>query len=315
MLSLRKIKQKYESSLKSTDTEETIDLYFYRPLGFVWALIAEKLHIHPNAITIASIFLGVGAGVMFYFTPLWMNIIGMLLLIWANSFDSADGQLARITGQYSRIGRILDGLSGDLWFLAIYIAICLREVHTSGYFTFHHWAIWIMALVAGISHAKQAAVADLYRQFHLYFIKGEKGSELDNSYQLKRQLAEIPKHRFWSRLTITYYIAYTLQQEATTPAMQQLLKVLHQHWPQGNYPQWLRDDFRSRSLPLMKYTNILTFNWRSIILFASLFARMPWLYFASEIIIFNLIMIYMIYRHEKMCRQLISAISTRHETT
>ena len=172
-MNLKQLRDSYRSTLKSSDTEETIDLLFYRPIGYCWAILAKSLGIHPNAITIASIFLGIGAGVMFYFNTLWMNIIGMALLVWANSFDSADGQLARLTGQYSRLGRILDGLSGDIWFLTIYIAICLREVHTASYYELHHWAIWVLALLAGISHAKQAAVADLYRQFHLYFIKGK----------------------------------------------------------------------------------------------------------------------------------------------
>ena len=114
-------REEYRKSLKSMDTEEHIDLAFYRPIGFMWARLAARVGVTPNAITIASIFLGVGAGILFYYPQLWINVIGMLLLVWANSFDSADGQLARLTKQYSRLGRILDGLSGDFWFAAIYI--------------------------------------------------------------------------------------------------------------------------------------------------------------------------------------------------
>lgn len=161
----------YLNSLKSMDTEEHIDLFFYRPIGYFWACLAKKLHITPNAITIASIFIGIGAGVAFYFNDIWTNIIGMLLLIWANSFDSADGQLARMTHQYSRLGRILDGLSGDFWFASIYIAICLRENYTSPFFMERPWLIWVIAVVTGLCHAKQAAMADYYRQFHLYFLE------------------------------------------------------------------------------------------------------------------------------------------------
>ena len=113
-----------EATLKSMDTEETIDLWFYRPIGYRWALLFQKLGITPNVVTIASIFIGIAAGVLFYFDDLVYNVIGMLLLVWANSYDSADGQLARMTGQYSRLGRILDGLSGDLWFITIYISLC-----------------------------------------------------------------------------------------------------------------------------------------------------------------------------------------------
>ena len=89
----------YQDTLKSMDTEEHIDLWFYRPIGYMWAKLAARLGITPNAITIASIFLGIGAGVAFYYNNIWINIIGMVLLVWANSFDSADGQLARMTGQ------------------------------------------------------------------------------------------------------------------------------------------------------------------------------------------------------------------------
>lgn len=49
-------KPSFKDSLKSMDTEETFDLIFYRPIGYAWALLAKRLGITPNAITIASIF-------------------------------------------------------------------------------------------------------------------------------------------------------------------------------------------------------------------------------------------------------------------
>lgn len=293
----------YRASLKSMDTEEHIDLAFYRPIGYAWACLAKKLGVTPNAITIASIFLGVGAGVAFYFNNLWINILGMLLLVWANSFDSADGQLARMTKQYSRLGRILDGLSGDFWFATIYVAICLRENVTSQFFMYHPWLIWVIAVVTGICHAKQAAMADYYRQFHLYFLKGEEGSELENAAELKEKLRSIPwKGHFWQKLTLTTYTNYTVQQEATAPAMQALRRELKQRFPSGVIPVSFREAFRKRSLPLMKYTNILSFNWRTIALFASLLLQMPWLYFAFELTVLNGLLVMMVVRHEKICR-------------
>lgn len=293
----------YRDSLKSMDTEEHIDLAFYRPIGYAWACLAKKLGVTPNVITIASIFLGIGAGVLFYFPNMWLNIVGMLLLIWANSFDSADGQLARMTKQYSRLGRILDGLSGDFWFAAIYIAICLRENVTSEFFSAHHWVIWVMAVVTGLCHAKQAAMADYYRQFHLYFLKGEEGSELENAAELKQQLSTLSwRKNFWKKLTLSTYTNYTVQQEATAPAMQRLRRELKKRFPDGHIPASFREAFRRKSLPLMKYTNILSFNWRTIVLFTALFLTMPWLYFAFELTVLNILLVYMVIRHEKICR-------------
>ena len=294
----------YRETLKSSDTEEHIDLAFYRPIGYVWACLAARLGVTPNAITIASIFLGIGAGIAFYFNSLWINVIGMLLLVWANSFDSADGQLARMTHQYSRIGRILDGMAGDLWFATIYVAICLRENYTSEFFMAHPWLIWVIAVVTGICHAKQAAMADYYRQFHLYFLKGDEGSELERSAHLRHKLGRLSwKHDFWQKLTLTVYTRYTENQEAFTPQMQRLREAMAAKWPDGRIPMDLRRDFRRASLPLMKYTNILSFNWRCIALFVSLFAMMPWLYFAFELVVLNLLLAYMVRRHERICRK------------
>lgn len=301
----------YRRSLKSMDTEEGIDLAFYRPIGYMWARLAARFGISPNAITIAAIFLGIGAGVLFYFPDIWINVAGMLLLVWANSFDSADGQLARITRQYSRVGRILDGLCGDFWFAAIYIAIVLRENTFSPFFSEHTWILWVTAVVTGICHTKQAAMADYYRQFHLYFLKGEEGSELDSAFQLRRQLDENGvswRTHFWKRLSMAVYLTYTRQQEATSPSMQALRRELHSRYPGGEIPRSFREDFRRASLPLMKFTNILSFNWRVITLFTALFIGQPWLYFVAELTVFNVLLVYMIVRHEKICKRFITRL-------
>lgn len=146
-------------------------------------------------------------------------------------------------------------------------------------------------------------MADYYRQFHLFFLKGKEGSELENINDLRRKFAEIPKKgHFWKRLTMRFYINYTLQQEKTTPSMQGLRRELRRRFDGGQIPVRFRDDFRQMSLPLMKYTNILSFNWRVIVLFISLFVRMPWIYFVFEFTVLNGLMIYMVVRHERICR-------------
>ncbi len=302
----------YQDSLKSLDTEEHIDLAFYRPIGYMWACLAAKLGVTPNAITIASIFLGIAAGVAFYFNNMWINVAGMILLMWANSFDSADGQLARMTKQYSRLGRILDGMAGDLWFASIYVAICLRENYTSEFFMVRPWLIWVIAVVAGLCHAKQAAMADYYRQFHLYFLKGKDGSELDSARELALRYRRDASSVSWiKRIIMLVYLNYTRNQEVMTPQMQRLRAVLAERYPDGDIPREFRDRFRALSLPLMKYTNILSFNWRTIALFCSLFACMPWLYFVLELVVLNAIMVYMVRRHESICRRLADELSNK----
>lgn len=308
-MNFKELKQQYNASLKSMDTEEHIDLWFYRPLGFAWAALFAKLGISPNVVTIASIFLGVGGGVLLYFgaSPLlWLNYLGIFLIIWANTYDSADGQLARLTKQYSQIGRILDGVSGDLWFFAIYFALVFRELHfgdawLGDFFSHHNWIIWTLAIAAGVSHALQCAMADYYRQFHLYFLKGEGGSELESTEQLDEQ---IKQSTGFKRITMFFYRNYTANQERLTPAMQRLRRELKNRFGDNVAPQQFRDEFRQLSLPLMKYTNMLTFNTRTIAMFISVIVRIPWLYFVFELVVLNAMLVYMIWRHETFCRKL-----------
>lgn len=310
MQELKKIKEQYKNSLKSMDTEEFIDLAFYRPLGYLWALLCSKLGITPNVITIASIFLGVGGGVLLYFHSelLWLNYIGILLIVWANTFDSADGQLARMTGQYSKLGRILDGVSGDLWFIAIYIAVCLRVNETDVVFAEQPWMVWAIAIFAGVCHMKQAATADYYRQFHLYFLKGESGSELDSCRALDARLAEMSwREEFFSKLMLFLYRYYTANQEKFTPYMQMLRMELNNRFA-GKVPQEFRDEFRKRSRPLMKYTNMLTFNTRVIVLFIAVLIKMPWLYFVFELSVLNVLLVYLINKHEGVCDHFIGEL-------
>ena len=62
------LREEYQASLKSLDTEEWFDLHFHRPLGFLWAKLFAKLGVSPNAITVASIFMGVAGGILLYNT-------------------------------------------------------------------------------------------------------------------------------------------------------------------------------------------------------------------------------------------------------
>lgn len=286
-----------ESTLKSSDTEEFIDIHFYRPIGYKWALFFNKLGATPNVITIASIFLGVGAGICFYFTNIWISLLGIFLLVWANSYDSADGQLARMTGQYSTLGRILDGLAGDLWFISIYVAIGLRLDDVWG------WSIWLLAVVAGYFHAKQASMADYYRNIHLLFLKGKAGSELDNTHELRAKYKQYTwKKDFVSKVVAFGYLNYTRGQEKWTPNCQEMFARLREKYP-DTPPESFRNAFRAKSFPLIKWTNILSFNTRSIVLFLSILAQCPWFYFVFELTVLNSLLVYMVLKHEKACAQ------------
>lgn len=286
-------------------------MWFTRPIGLVVALVGKRWGIHPNAITALSMVLGMGAAWMFYHTDLSHNLVGIALLFMANICDSADGQLARLTSKKTLVGRVLDGFAGDLWFFTIYFAICMRLYWTTIPGTDIEWHMWIFVVgyLAGImSHTPQASLSDYYRQVHLYFLKGDSGSELDNSERQRAILHSLPKKQWLARLFYLNYSRYCENQERRTPRCQQMLSRLRSAY-HGRIPADLRRDFLAGSRPLMKYTNFLTFNSRAILIYITCLIDMPYVYFIIEVVVYNIIYIYMRHRHETLCERLTTSIT------
>ena len=315
-------------TLKSAETEDWLDLHVVRPFCYYWALLFAKLDIHPNTVTIMSMFIGAGSTFFFacasyYYAGLWglaMNVIAILMLCLADIFDCTDGQLARMTGKKSRLGRILDGAAGFTWFVPIYHGLVYR-------FYMHHdlefqWLgidntpenaliataiVYALGIISGIMGlAGQQRLADYYIQIHLFFLKGEKGSELDNS---KRQQeiydqmdASTPKAE---RIFQKSYIDYTRKQEAATPQFQRLMKRLREKYGTlDNIPESVRKDFHDSSLPVIKWNGLLTFNFRSFWLFLFCLLDVPAMNFVWEIVAMGLLACYVNHRHESFCKRI-----------
>ena len=273
-------KELLKLSFKSEDTEEWLDVHFTRPIGLVFALLWNKLDIHPNVITIVSIFLGVGAGWMFHYTDLLHNIYGVLLLMFANFCDSTDGQMARITGKKTLIGRMLDGFSGDLWFTSIYLGIVARLWYQTIPGTDIEWRFWgfLLCAAAGIGlHAKQSSLADYYRQIY----------------------ESLPKSDVLSRVFYYNYANYCQSQEQRTPNFQKFFAA----WKQQPSED-IRERLLAGSRPLMKYTNLLTFNARAITIYVTCLLNCPWVYPLVEITVFQAMYMYMHHKHEALCAKL-----------
>ncbi len=309
--SFRNYRQLLRASFKSADTEEWLDVWFTRPVGLFLALLCGRVGITPNAITIFGIVVGAASGWFFHFTDLQSNIIGVLMLMTANFCDSADGQLARLTGQKSLLGRMLDGFASDAWFFCVYLAVIVR--------LWPSWGPWgfLLCAVAGLyCHSTQCALADYYRQIHLYFLQGAAGSELA-TFRREQQAYEAAKARGWSfeRIYRFFYKGYCRKQERLTPAFQAMFARLTGGQAElsygDNFPaSWSADRFLAVSRRLMPMTNILTHNTRATVLFFAVIVNIPWVYPLFEIVVLQPLCWYMRYRHERLCREMSNTLAS-----
>ena len=293
------LKQQVLATMKSRDTEGPFELYVTRTPGYLWALLFRRMRVHPIVVTVVSMLIGCTSGYFFYLPELKWNIVGMALLIWANWYDCADGQLARMTGKTSQIGRVLDGFAGDLWFFCIYSGIAERLRPEWGL-----WS-WVLVVAAGIFfHARQCSLADYYRNAHLYFIGA--ANELERSADIEAEYHTLKwRSRDWfHKLYLLCYGSYTRGQENPTPQFQKLYNNVRERYG-NNLPAELRSSYRAFSKPLMPLCQILTFDARVGVLFLSMIVGLPWLYPALEITAFEALRIYVNHRHEKECKTIL----------
>ena len=257
--------------------------------------MGRKLGWTPNAITIASIFLGIGCGLLLFTNDWRYNLVGMMLLVMADICDSADGQLARLTHRYSRLGRILDGASGDIWFITIYLCLVLRMWPQWG------WSGFLLALCAGICHSLQACIADRCRNFHLRVVNGSKMSEYETAAQVEAEYHRVLfRQEPLYKVFLYFYKGYTRTQERFCGQQLRLSQVMDEHWT--NQPG-LREALRQDSLPWMKWCNVLTFNWRAVTLFvAVVLLAAPEYYFIAELTLGNLIFLMLVVSYEQLCQ-------------
>ena len=299
---MNSLKQRVLATMKSRDVESDFELYVTRTPGYLWALLFRRLNVHPITVTLLGIVIGCASAFFFYADDLRSNLIGMLLLLWANWYDCADGQLARMTGKRTLVGRVLDGFAGDAWFFCIYLAFLLRFWPQWGI------AIFLLEAWAGLHcHTRQCALGDYYRNVHLWAVLGRERSELDSSVQQKQRMQSLRwcSKDWFEKLYLFFYVRYTHSQEEQTPEFQRL-RPLMEKLPL-NDP--LRMQFRLESLPIMPLSNIITFDTRFIVLFLSILVGLPWLYFIFEATVLEAVRYYARYRHEAFCRKFYQILS------
>jgi phosphatidylglycerophosphate synthase len=137
-------------AFKAYEIEEMADVYFFRPLGMVVARAACALRLTPTFVTVLAAIVGVTGGALLFDARL--AFAGFALIILHSILDSSDGQLARMTGQVTELGRLLDGAGGYVTHVAIYVAILAASLTRGGGATVVIWAV--LAAVANGAHAQ-----------------------------------------------------------------------------------------------------------------------------------------------------------------
>ena len=235
---------------KGAEVEEWVDLHFFRPIGVRIARALQPTRISPDQVTLWSLIIGLAAGHCFVYATPWVNLLGFVLFIVSDLFDSADGQLARLRGTSTRFGRILDGLSDNARFVNLYVHVIIRLVHHDGWSVV---AAVALALLAGASHSWQSAAIDCIRHAYLELAAGI-GSELELPEDLAIVGDSTKRRGVLGRIGAAAYRAYVRRQTWLCPVTVRLVRRVRELEAAGDDASvtQLRAEYRASQLGVVR---------------------------------------------------------------
>lgn len=204
----------YRRMAKPRAIEEVGDTYLIRPLGYLFVQLFRHTPVTPTMVSFLSVAAAWWTAWLYYRS----NSVGgdavaavaaAFLFLLHSALDSADGQLARVTGRTSEMGRLIDGFCDSLSFLGIYVAIVLSCWKRIGD---HQLLIAALAAAAVWTHSLQSSLTEFQRTLYIYAVHGKR--DIVDSNPLRVEQAAAREGTFFARLLHTLHIQYYRQQRA-----------------------------------------------------------------------------------------------------
>lgn len=208
---MRKWYHEYIKSLKNPQVEEIFDLIFFRPLAFLVVKALYPFSITPNHLTFIAIAVALAGGTSFAFGTPQSFVIGAILIGLGNVIDCSDGMLARLKGNGTKIGRIVDGAADYLMSIGIYLGLTIGLSQDRFSLPYHPA---LLAIASGICAALHSIIFDYYRnEFMAHALKkvNSTNEEVEEYSEELERLNRTRGHGF-EKMLIRIYLSYTKMQ-------------------------------------------------------------------------------------------------------
>jgi len=93
---------------RSCSHEGYLNILIYRPIGLALAVLFAKLRATPNQVSFLSFVFSVASAVLFLLGEYNYALLALIPFHLGKILDCADGQLAKLTNQGSKLGAFLD---------------------------------------------------------------------------------------------------------------------------------------------------------------------------------------------------------------
>lgn len=243
---MRDLIAEFRRSLKRPEVEEYVDLYFNRPLAFLFVKAIYRTNLTPNQLSLFSMLLGIAAGVCIGTgRPGLLNGAAALLAV-SIIIDCSDGQLARLKKNGTPLGRLIDGSADYAVGIAVYTGLGLAlsaPAETPS-------LAWLAVAAAAASNIFQSATFDHYQSRFLAVINGDTSRTVDAEIERYAALLESARNEGNNpvrRGAIGVYLRYTRFQK----------KISLRGIPSSAYAPERREEFARRNRRVIRMWSLL----------------------------------------------------------
>ena len=302
---LEAAKQESLAAAKCDNIDDPIDIHVTEVVSMALSKVFIRLHIIPNVVTILSMLTGISGALLLLKQTLLFDLLGAALVLFSYVLDCCDGQIARTTKHFSKVGRLLDGLSDATVYFFLFAVTFVRLGRFNPFAAAWPWALLMAAalIVVFLIYIRQNQLPDYFKNLHMFLIDNSKGSELTRAKHIKAQREKEPRGSI-TRFGLTCYYPYTAAQEGRAPETQKLLDAIEVH---GKNPE-LSAAFYETSRKLIRKTNLLTFHLRTYVLLLSIILHLEPVGLLFGLLVLEPIRVVLLRKYEQLSKRLLSLV-------
>lgn len=262
--------QECKSNIRELAQEEPLDYYLFRPLAFCIVKLTLPLPLSPNHFSLMALISALLASFFLlssHHFPLWPSALFILLF---NLFDCCDGMVARLKGNGSKYGALIDMFVDLMANLSIYLSLSYYCFKTS-----YSLPLAFVPILTGFLILFHASFFYHYKKRYLCYLNNQlDGRESEKDFYI-RELNSLKeeKGQVLNKFLIKFFLLFSS----------------FENKPESNtFNRDLYIKFNRKMLPLW---GICAGTSHLTLLALSLFTKNIFMYFYFSIIVFNFLLV------------------------
>ena len=150
------------------ELEDWLNFYLYHPLSMALARALAPTRVTPDMLSVTGGLMIVAATIAYTTVPGALGVVlGLAFHMSWHVFDGADGDLARLTGRSSSRGEVIDGVCDYVGHIILYVSLGIMLMDEVG-----AGPAWTLAIGAGAGRIVQAAHYEVQRRQYQHWVYG-----------------------------------------------------------------------------------------------------------------------------------------------